>query len=39
VLNNEGSHDFQLEVEDAELCPRYIGAVIENVKVAESPSG
>jgi phenylalanyl-tRNA synthetase beta chain len=38
ALNNEGSHDFKLEVEDAELCPRYIGAVIENVKVAESPA-
>lgn len=37
-LNNEGSHSFTLEVEDAELCPRYIGAVIEDVKVAESPA-
>ena len=34
----EGSSDFQLEVEDTELCPRYIGAVIENITVAESPS-
>ncbi len=34
----EGTNDFQLEVEDAELCPRYIGAVIENINVAESPS-
>jgi phenylalanyl-tRNA synthetase beta chain len=38
ALNNEGSHEFTLEVEDAELTPRYIGAVIENVKVSESPS-
>lgn len=38
ALNNEGTHEFSLEVEDAELTPRYIGAVIENVKVAESPS-
>ena len=38
VLNNEGTHDFTLEIEDAELCPRYIGAVIENVKVADSPA-
>ncbi|WP_223601684.1 phenylalanine--tRNA ligase subunit beta [Chryseobacterium sp. GVT01B] len=38
ALNNEGVHDFKLEIEDAELCPRYIGAVIEDVKVAESPS-
>ncbi|MDO5615642.1 MAG: phenylalanine--tRNA ligase subunit beta [Cruoricaptor ignavus] len=37
-LNIEGSHDFSLEVEDAELCPRYIGAVVENVTVAESPN-
>ncbi len=36
-LNIEGSNDFQLEVESDELCPRYIGAVIENVSVAESP--
>ncbi len=34
----EGSPDFKLEVEDSELCPRYIGAVIENITVAESPS-
>jgi len=38
ALNNEGSHEFTLEIEDAELTPRYIGAVIENVKIAESPS-
>ncbi|MCY0976580.1 phenylalanine--tRNA ligase subunit beta [Chryseobacterium wangxinyae] len=38
ALNNEGSNEFTLEIEDAELTPRYIGAVIENVKVAESPS-
>lgn len=38
ALNNEGAHEFTLEVEDAELTPRYIGAVIENVKVSESPS-
>jgi phenylalanyl-tRNA synthetase beta chain len=38
ALNNEGSHSFTLEVEDTELTPRYIGAVIENVKVADSPA-
>ncbi|MBW8523591.1 phenylalanine--tRNA ligase subunit beta [Chryseobacterium chendengshani] len=38
ALNNEGSHEFSLEIENAELTPRYIGAVIENVKVSESPS-
>lgn len=36
-LNIEGATDFQLEVEDSELAPRYIGAVIENVQVADSP--
>ncbi|MDQ0475558.1 phenylalanine--tRNA ligase subunit beta [Chryseobacterium sp. MDT2-18] len=36
-LNIEGTTDFQIEVEDSELCPRYIGAVIENVKVKASP--
>jgi len=38
ALNNEGAHEFKLEIENVELTPRYIGAVIENVKVAESPS-
>lgn len=33
----EGTTDFQLEIEDSELCPRYLGAVIENVQVADSP--
>ncbi|MCQ4034615.1 phenylalanine--tRNA ligase subunit beta [Kaistella montana] len=37
ALNVEGTNDFQLEVEDTELAPRYIGAVIENVQVADSP--
>lgn len=38
TLNPEGTTDFQLEVEDSELCPRYIGAVLHNVTVAESPA-
>lgn len=38
ALHSEGSHEFTLEVEDPALCPRYIGAVIENVKVADSPA-
>ncbi len=33
----EGEHGFELDVEDSTLCPRYIGAIIENVKVAPSP--
>lgn len=35
--NGEGEHTFKIEIEDSQLCPRYIGAVIENVKVAPSP--
>ncbi len=38
ALHSEGSHDFTLEVEDSGLCPRYIGAVIENVKITDSPA-
>lgn len=38
IVKVEGEHGFELEVEDAELCPRYIGAVIENVKITESPN-
>lgn len=37
ILNIEGSHDFKLEVEDSELTPRYLGAIIENVQVKPSP--
>lgn len=34
---SEGSHNFSIEIEDNQLCPRYIGAVIDNIKVEESP--
>ncbi|MPT33315.1 MAG: phenylalanine--tRNA ligase subunit beta [Chryseobacterium sp.] len=37
ALNIEGAHDFKLEVEDSELTPRYLGAVIENVEIKISP--
>ncbi|MBD8017948.1 phenylalanine--tRNA ligase subunit beta [Kaistella pullorum] len=37
TVTSSGSTEFTLEVEDSALCPRYIGAVIENVKVADSP--
>ncbi|MBS1549530.1 MAG: phenylalanine--tRNA ligase subunit beta [Bacteroidetes bacterium] len=30
-------HDFQIEIEDTEQCPRYLGAIIENVEVKDSP--
>lgn len=37
LVSAEGEHGFELEVEDGALCPRYNGAVIENVKISESP--
>ena len=36
-ITSEGTHNFSIEVENNELCPRYIGAVIENINVTESP--
>ena len=36
-VESEGSHDFQLDVEDAVLTPRYLGAVIENIEIKASP--
>ena len=38
IVNTEGEHGFELEVEDSALCPRYIGAIIENVKISPSPA-
>lgn len=37
-LEIEGQHEFSIEIEDEAICPRYMGAVIENVKVADSPA-
>lgn len=37
IVKSENEHGFELEVEDSELCPRYIGAIIENIKVVPSP--
>ncbi|WP_018676500.1 phenylalanine--tRNA ligase subunit beta [Riemerella columbina] len=37
IFQPEGEHHFTVEVEDQELCPRYIGAVLENVEVKPSP--
>ena len=34
---SEGEHNFSVEVENNDLAPRYIGAVLENIKVEESP--
>lgn len=36
-LKAEGSNDFKIEVEDTDLIPKYFGAVIENIRVGESP--
>ena len=36
-VESTGTHDFKLEVEDSELTPRYIGAIISGVKISESP--
>lgn len=33
-----GNHNFQIEVENEELVPRYLGAVIENIKISDSPN-
>ncbi|MFC2449774.1 MAG: phenylalanine--tRNA ligase subunit beta [Flavobacteriaceae bacterium] len=34
---SEGEHNFSVEVENNDLAPRYIGAVLKNIKVGESP--
>ena len=34
---SEGDHNFSVEVENNDLAPRYIGAVLKNIKVEESP--
>ena len=36
-LESEGESGISLVVEDSELAPRYLGAVLENVTVEESP--
>ena len=36
--NNEKTSDYiSVEVEDKELCPRYVARVIKNIKIAPSP--
>lgn len=37
AVTSEGTHNFTIEVENQDLAPRYIGAIIDNVKVEESP--
>ena len=36
-ITSERTHNFSIEIENNELCPRYIGAIIENINVTESP--
>jgi len=36
-ISSEDEHDFKLIVEDENLCPRYLGAIIEGVRVEDSP--
>ena len=32
-----GGASLQIQIKDTKLCPRYIGAVMENIKIKESP--
>ncbi len=36
-ISEKTNTDFSIEIEDATLCPRYTGLLLENVKVGESP--
>lgn len=36
-LNAEGLNDFSVEVENSALCPRYVGAVLDEVRITDSP--
>ena len=38
TLNIEGENEFKIIVEDEDLCPRYVGAIVENLKIEESPA-
>lgn len=36
--NNENIHDFiKVRVDDYELCPRYMGRIVKNLRIKESP--
>ncbi len=37
VLQRSKTGDLEVEIKDKDLCSRYLGCVIENVKVGESP--
>lgn len=36
-ITTEGNSEFEIEIENSQLCPRYCAAVMQNVKVQESP--
>lgn len=36
-VNSEGSHGFQIEIENTDFAPKYLGAVLENIEVKSSP--
>ncbi len=37
VFSNVGDGDVSIEIQDTELCHRYVGVTLKNVKVASSP--
>ncbi len=38
TTNNEDLHDYiKVSVEDFELCPRYMGRIVKNLRIKESP--
>lgn len=37
ILSKKRSAKLRVEIEDKKLCPRYIGAVVENVEIKSSP--
>jgi len=38
IESSENNTDFSIKIEDAENCPRYSGAIIENLKIEDSPT-
>ena len=36
-ITSKGRHNFSIEIENNELCPKYIGAIIKNINISKSP--
>ena len=36
-LPNKKTKKFSIEIKDKDLCPRYIGTILENIEIKESP--